>query len=337
MSSPSYEDALNIRICSSKTEKFVHLLPLPVTEDKLVEASKRTYQPHEDFYTRFMEKLHTFQEGSVIHKDDLCAVFPKRNVINQLYELTNVLEALGYLRREGAGKIQWFGPDSDRAAKTLMDLKTIAINRQEEDGSFDIGDVKLMTIPVLAEIVMMIFISLGHNITITRHELFSLIFKNNNENHSTVALKLPKVLKVFEVLGIIVHDFPTCDEFPKNTAVKYRYVGPGVEYSEFFELEETVKIEVDTENVIIVDEDEFQLLIEETVSMPEKEIVLEASGSWTIRDYVPVTYSSKDQRETSPRNEDYKNINESSQVRENCYVGLVDVKDEAPEEADITI
>ena len=336
MSSPYYEDALNIRIYSSKTEKFVHLLPLPVTEDKLVEASKRTHQPQEDLYTRFMEKLHTFKEGSVFHKDDLCAVIPERNVINQLYDLTNVLEALGYMRREGAGKIQWFGPDSDRAAKTLKDLKTIAISSQEEDGSFVTGDVKLMTTPMLAEIVMMIFISLGHNSTITRHELFSLILKNDYEKHSTVALKLPKVLKVFEVLGIIVHDNPTCAEFPKNSAVKYRYVGPDVEYPEFFGLEETVKIEVDTENIIIVDEEEFQLLIEETVSMPEKEIVLEASGSWTIRDYVPVTYSSKDLSEKSPQNEDHKYINEVSQVRENCSVGLVDVKGEAPEEADLT-
>ena len=300
------------------------MLPPLVTEEELVEASRRTRNRDEDVTPRMMKKLHTYDEGSVFHKDDICAVLPKKNVLTQLYDLLNILEALGYVKREGGGKFQWFGPGSDRAAKTLKDLKTFAINNQEEDGSFafDRGDGKTMTTSMLAEIVMMIFISLGENSTITRHELFSLIFKKDHEKTSTVSLKLPKVLKVFEVLGIIAHDSLV-------PSVKYRYVAVGtdVESSEFFELEETVKIEADTEDIIIVDEEDLQLFKEETMPTPEKEIVPEASGSWTIRDYAPVTYKSKDQLETSPQNDE-------TQVRDNCYVGLVDVKDEFLEGAD---
>ena len=313
--------------------ELIHELPPPVREDKLalVQDGRKNRAKQfkvKDYYLMLVEKLNTYEEGSVFHKDEIGAVFPDRNVNNQMYELFNVLEALGYLSREGAGMFQWFGPDSDRAAKTLKDLKTVAINNSFDHAT---GDVKMMTTPKLAEIVLMIFLSLGHNTTISKQQIFSLIFKSENEKLCTAAIKLPKVLKVLEVIGIILHDFPTCAEFSN-----YCYVGPDVDCDEimdFEELGETAVIEVNTNtaNIITLDEDEFQFLRDETVPMPMKEIVLEESGSWTIRDYVPVSYT-EEQSEISPQIEEKKFISESLQVRENCFVGLVEVKDEILDE-----
>lgn len=339
-SASSVKYGLDIRIYSATKNELVHELPLPVTEDKLemVQASRKNKAQKftvKDFYLMFVEKLYTYEEGSVFHKEDICAAFPDRNVNPQLYELFNVLEALGYLgRAEGAGKFQWFGPESDRAAKILKDLKTVAINNQDEDGLFDpatTGDVKMMTTIKLAEVILMIFLSLGHNTTISKQQIFSFIFKSEIAKLCTAALKLPKVLKVLEVVGIIL-PVPTSAEFSH-----YCYVGPDVECDEFFdleELEETPKIKVDTANIVILDEDEFQFLKEETVPLPKKEIVLEESGSWTIRDYVPVSYSyTEKQSENFPLIDEKNSVSDSSRVK-SCVVGLVEVKDEILNEAD---
>lgn len=341
-SSVKYNKYGLIRIYSATKNELVHELPLPVREDKLALAqdgrkNKAKQFKVKDFYVMLVEKLYNYEEGSVFHKDEIGAAFPDRNVNNQMYELFNVLEALGYLGREGAGMFQWFGPKSVRAAKTLKDLKTVAINNQDEDGSFNpaIGDVKMMTTPKLAEIVLMIFLSLGHNTTISKQQIFSLIFKSENEKLCTAAMKLPKVLKVLEAIGIILHDFPIYADFSQ-----YCYVGPDVECDEFLDLEEFEETavkekEVNTANIITLGEDELQFLKEETVPLPRKEIVLEENGTWTIRDYVPVSYSyTREQSEIFPQIEEKKSVSESSQVRENRFVGLVEVKDEILDETD---
>ena len=300
MSQSSIGHSPHIRIYSACTNNLVHELPLPLAEYQLVERTivEKTQRDRpvnmNDIYLTFMEKLETYQEGTVFHKDELCAIYPEKNVLNYLYELLNVLEALGYIRKMGKGTFQWFGSGSDRAAKTLKDLQSIANNNE------DLGDINTMTTPMLTEMVMVVFISLGYTNSISKQQILDSIFKDEREKLCTQALKLPKVLKVLEVIGKINHYPPDEDEVLNNdydSTDRYRYIGHIDECNQFMELEETaveVKMEVDSDNIIKLSEDDLKLLQQETkpiLPMSVNEIVLDGSGSWTIKDYVPVSYN----------------------------------------------
>ena len=120
-----------IRIYCAQTKQLVHELPEIVSEVELVEASRKDKAkrnlPFEKLCSMILERLSTSVEGSVYHVDDFCNAFrEKRNVGVQIYDLFNVLESIGYLKKVKKGTFKWFGPESEQAAKTFRDLKTVA-------------------------------------------------------------------------------------------------------------------------------------------------------------------------------------------------------------------
>ena len=312
-----------IRIYCAQTKQLVHELPEIVSEVELVEASRKDKAkrnlPLEKLCSMILERLSTSVEGSVYHVDDFCNAFrEKRNVGVQIYDLFNVLESIGYLKKVKKGTFKWFGPESEQAAKTFRDLKTFAFNHDSSVDSDDDDDESSTkrTIPRLTEKVVMIFLRAKPTQTISFHQIFVQVFKKEYQAGLGQAA-LTKVVTVLEVLGLIVHVDRSEGAERKGfrAGASYRYAGPAIDgYSSF---EEIGKNEVDTEHEDLVEDtapkkeletgeyfeeigkieadtdyedlEEMDSIQEETA--PKKELVLDEDGNWSVQDYIPISYA----------------------------------------------
>ena len=113
-----------IQVFSALTGKWIHNLPPLLSEDKLLENISRKAKseplPFKRLSSMILERLMTFPEGSEFLVDDLCRAFPEKNISSSIYHLLNVLEGLGYVSKvKKVGTFVWFGPESDKAAKTF--------------------------------------------------------------------------------------------------------------------------------------------------------------------------------------------------------------------------
>ena len=314
---PSQSQNKNIRVLSTLTGNWIHELPPPLSEDKLLEActrEKSERRPFKKLCSMIMERLLTFQEGSVFLVDDISKAFPEKNVSSSIYHLFNVLEGLGYVSKDkSVGSYVWFGPGSDRATKTLKDLKTVAINQEGSSSSIPGDTLAKLTIARLTEEVLMIFLSNSPLYTISMHQVFFLVFNKKHQPNTTAALNVSRVFKALEVLGIISST---------DIGANYQYTGPTIESHASFE--EIGKIEVDGDpNANVEDDDVVDRLHENTV--PIKKIVLETNGDWIIQDYIPVGSDDKIDKE----NEQKHDSKSSKERREVCQsFVLVNVEDE---------
>ena len=318
-----------IRVTSTLTGNWIHDLPPPLSEEKLLEASKRDKQkserrPFKKLCSMVLERLLTFPEGSVFLVDDISKAFPEKNVSSSINQLCNVLEGLGYVSKlKSGGNFVWFGPGSDRAAKTLKDLKTVAIN-QEGSSTYSPGDtLAKIGITRLTEEVLMTFLSISPLYTISMQQVFFLVFNKKYQPATTAAFNVARVFKVLEVLGIISPD----------AGANYQYTGPTVESHESFE--DIGKIEADGEPNANTEDDDVVMvdkLHEKTV--PMKKIVLGTDGERIIQDYIPVCSDDKIDKEIKPQGNKNEQTHASSsksstERREVCQsFALVDVKDE---------
>ena len=349
-----------IRIYLAQTKQVVHELPPIVSEGELVLASRKDkakkHLPLEELCSLILERLSTSVEGSVYHVDDFCNAFrEKRNIGVPIYDLFNVLEALGYLKKVKKGMFTWLGLESDQAAKTLRALKTIAINHDGLD-DFDVDDndtASKITIPKLTEKVVMIFLSVNPTQTISFHQIFFQAFKENQVGSGNSA-KLSKVLKVLEVIGLIVHvdHWVVGKRKRSHTDDSYHYAGPAIEgyssieeigkieadfdYEGMEETNEVVKIEAETDNE---DLENMDIIHEETA--PKKELILgeDEDGNWIIRDNIPVSSEGdnlvvgkdlelckEEAEDNSPDSDEFSGKEDN--IVGNGNAGLIDVKDE---------
>ena len=316
----------NIRVLSTLTGNWIHELPPPLSENKLLEActrDKSERRPFKKLCSMIMERLLTFQEGSVFLLDDIRKAFPEKNAITSIYHLCSVLEGLGYVSKDkSVGTFVWFGPGSDRAAKTLKDLKTVAINQEGSSSSIPGDTLAKLKIARLTEEVLMIFLSISPLYTISMHQVFFLVFNKKHQPATTAAFNVSRVFKVLEVLGIISST---------DIGANYQYTGPTIESHASFE--EIGKIEVDGDPIANVEDDDVvDRLHEKTV--PIKKIVLGTDGVWTIQEAIPVGSDDKIDKENEPlgngnhkeQNHDSKSSKERREVCQSFV--LVDVEDE---------
>ena len=303
----------NFQVLCTLTGKRIHDLPPLFPEEKLLETRvvKAKSRPFKTLCSLILERLFTFQEGSEFLMDDICRAFPEKSVRTSIYHLFNVLEGLGYMTKvKNGGTLVWFGRESYKAAKTLKDLKTVAINQEGLAGSVS-GDTKITR---LTEEVLMIFLSISPLNSISIYQVFFLVFNREFQPRITASCNMLKVLSVFEVLGIIT---------PAGTGtgvnLNYHYTGPTID--SHASLEDIGKL---------VDDDNPYPDVKDDVVGTLQEMVPGTDGGWIIQDYIPV---SDDDNILNSVKEDVTpgNKEEQKSVRKDavCQIfGLVDVKDE---------
>ena len=314
-----------IQVFSALTGKWIHDLPPLLSEDKLLENISRKAKseplPFKRLCSMILERLLTFPEGSEFRVDDLCRAFPEKNISSSIYHLLNVLEGLGYVSKvKKVGTFVWFGPESDKAAKTFKDLKTVAIKQEGSNGSVSGNTDAKMTITRMTEEVLMIFLTISPLYSISMHDVFFLVF--NGENSSTTAsFNMSRVFKVFEVLGII--------SFTDN-GKNYQYTGPNIESHPSFE--EIGKIEIERDLFPNVEDDVVVTIPEQNVPRIEMVLGTDGDGGWIMRDYIPVSYDDKIVREDVTPGSNELESNSNGRETDRQSFGLVDVKDEILEE-----
>lgn len=156
--------------------------------------------------------------------------------VKRLYDICNVLEALGVVIKKKVNTFCWVGVNGAKMIETLRHLKTVAESEDlhslilNKEVVTDNNKTLKLNLQVLTEKMMMLFLLLDSHESLTKSQLYSFIFRGAEENKASGILRISKVLKIVQTLGLLSTDW-ACVDFEGNkmsSLQRFRWSGPTV-------------------------------------------------------------------------------------------------------------
>ena len=226
------------RIICPASGKLLHLLPVMPNEVILFQERKKIKEKEKSIEILTQEIIKTLSSNSgnsTINFNVKSLAEELGDDVKRVYDICNVFEALGIVIKKKVNTFCWFGIYSEHMIETLRHLKTIAesenlhsliLNREVVTGN---QETLKLNLQVLTEKMMMLFLLLDSHEGFTKSQLYSFIYRADETKASGV-LRISKVLKIVQTLGLLSSDW-VCVDFEGNNLSnlqKFRYTGPTI-------------------------------------------------------------------------------------------------------------
>ena len=228
----------NIRIICPATGKLIHNLPGLPDESVLFQERRKMKEKEKSIECLTQELIQVLGSKPNVTFNVKSLAEDLGDDVKRIYDICNVLEAVGIVIKKKVNTYCWMDVGGDLMMETLRHLKTIAESEDlhnlilNKEVVTDRQETIKLNLQVLTEKTIMLFLLLSPNESFTKAQLYDFIYRGAEENKSSGILRIAKVLKVLQSLGLLAEDLCLdLDIFAKSNAQRvkrFRYVGPAV-------------------------------------------------------------------------------------------------------------